>query len=260
MRLPVVTVAASRLRAAGKVLAGSTPETNHTAAGGLTVSVDPTDASAAARREWATLLAPVWLEAMKTLDPNVDYPYSMIPMLAREHLEKCRLLPNREELITKHLPKGGRVAEVGTFRGHNARTILSGAQPDELHLIDVDFSQLERTEPIGAALQSGQAVLNQNDSVAALLTFPDGYFDWIYIDGDHSYEGVTRDIAAAAQKVKHDGLLVFNDYTYWSHAELVPYGVIHGVNELCLREGWYLEYYTLDSLMYCDVAIRRMNS
>ena len=71
------------------------------------------------------------------------------------------------------------------------------------------------------------------------------YIRAIYIDADHSYEGVKRDIQAGISKVKHDGFLVFNDYTYWSPAECLPYGVIQAVNELCLEGEWEMIYFAL---------------
>jgi hypothetical protein len=92
-----------------------------------------------------------------------------------------------------------------------------------------------------------------------LENFPDNYFDWIYIDADHSYEGVKKDINKSKTKVKRDGLLVFNDYTPWSVAELIPYGVPKAVNEFCIANNWEIIYFALDSYFgYHDVAIRRM--
>ena len=87
---------------------------------------------------------------------------------------------------------------------------------------------------------------------------PDEHFDFIYLDADHSYDGVTTDIAIAKHKIVYDGYLIFNDYTYWSAMECTDYGVVHAVNNLCLDEDWEFVYFALQSRMYCDVAIRRM--
>lgn len=52
----------------------------------------------------------------------------------------------------------------------------------------------------------------KGDSVDALSSFEDEYFDFIFIDGDHSYEGCFRDILAAYPKVKSGGILAGDDF------------------------------------------------
>jgi predicted O-methyltransferase YrrM len=160
-------------------------------------------------------------------------------------------------MIREHLPKGGVVAEVGVGEGVNAFRILDGSRPRELNLVDKDFSHLHRHR-FEAGLRDGTVRLHERDSATALASFPDEYFDWIYIDADHSYDGIRRDIEQAKRKVKHDGLLVFNDYLLFSHKEFVSYGVVAAVNELCVTDGWELRYFALAPHMYCDVAIGRI--
>jgi predicted O-methyltransferase YrrM len=169
------------------------------------------------------------------------------------------MLFDRKTMIREHLPKHAVVAEVGTFLGENARTILEGAEPRELHLIDHDLSRFQ-AHLLEPGLRDGVVRLHENDSVAALASFPDEYFDWIYIDADHSYPGVRRDIEQAKRTVKHDGLLVFNDYLCFDHIELESYGVVQAVNELCIAEDWAFRYFALESQMYCDVALARTRS
>ena len=42
--------------------------------------------------------------------------------------------------------------------------------------------------------------------------FMDGYFDLVFIDGDHSYDAVTEDIKAWLPKVRNGGILCGHDY------------------------------------------------
>jgi hypothetical protein len=175
------------------------------------------------------------------------------------HVDGCQMVANREILIREHLPKHGVVAEVGVQQGLNARTILEGAQPRELHLIDLTFSALDEQQ-IEPGLGDGTVRLHAGDSADVLASFPDEYFDWIYIDGNHFYSGVKRDIEQAKRKVKREGLLVFNDYITFSHAEFVFYGIVPAVNELCVTEGWGFRYFALAPHMYCDVALARLTA
>jgi predicted O-methyltransferase YrrM len=177
--------------------------------------------------------------------------------LREEHLRDCVVVPERVALLER-LPKGGVVAEVGTLHGEFAREILRTVQPHQLHLIDHEIHPRVR-EMAEDPLFRDRLRVHQADSVEALESFPDEYFDWIYIDAQHGYEGVKRDIGAAHRKIKADGLLVFNDYTVWSYVEMQPYGVVAAVNELCIEDNWKFVYLALPCHMYCDVAVRRMN-
>ena len=154
------------------------------------------------------------------------------------------------------LPKRGVVAEVGTDNGTFAEIILKFSVPSELHVIDISLAKFRR-DVFAQEIQAGTVRLHESDSVEALRRFPDGYFDWIYIDANHSYESVKRDIDEAKRAVKRGGLLVFNDYAFRSHREVMAYGVVQAVNELCLSENWDLLYLALHPEMYCDVALRR---
>lgn len=54
----------------------------------------------------------------------------------------------------------------------------------------------------------------RTDSVEAAKKFSDGYFDIVFIDGDHSYNGCKRDIEAWLPKVKSGGWICGHDYDH----------------------------------------------
>jgi hypothetical protein len=166
-----------------------------------------------------------------------------------ELLADCRVCASRNELV-KNLG-GGRLAEVGTYRGDFARHILRSCDPAELHLIDLDVSLLD---PAVAADQ--RVTVHRGLSDEMLPRFPDGHFDWIYIDGDHSYGGAGRDARAAATKVKPGGHLVFNDF---AHADpyLGAYGVHRAVTEFAVTRGWTFAWWAYEPNGLYDVALRR---
>jgi hypothetical protein len=179
------------------------------------------------------------------------------PMLEDQHLTDCQLVSSRDGII-RRMPHGGRVAEVGVLAGDFSEVLLENCSPRELHLIDLDLDSHQIGKRFANGLVSGRVVLHEGNSAHVLKKFPDQYFDFIYIDADHSYEGVKKDATIAKQKIRHDGFLIFNDYTFWSPVECIPYGVMQAVNQLCLEEGWQVAFFALDPYMYCDVAIRRM--
>src|SRR4051812_6758762 len=89
-----------------------------------------------------------------------------------ELLADCRVCASRNELV-KSLPRAGCVAEVGTYRGVFARHILAECDPTELHLIDIDFSPLDKTVAADA-----RVTIHRGLSHEMLAQFPDAHFDW----------------------------------------------------------------------------------
>jgi lipopolysaccharide biosynthesis glycosyltransferase len=77
--------------------------------------------------------------------------------------------------------------------------------------------------------------LHKSDSSTYLKSKMDDYYDIIYIDGDHTYEGCKRDLIEAFKKIKHGGYIMGHDYEmnmnkakmYWKC------GVNQAVNEFC---------------------------
>lgn len=173
------------------------------------------------------------------------------PQLQETHLRNCRVIADRHTLL-EHLPKHAVVAEVGVAYGDFSQEILSRTQPRELHLLDLEQRWGDRfvDRPKHVHCHIG-------DSGDLLEKFPDGYFDWIYIDADHSYEMVRRDAQIAQRKVKSGGLLVFNDYTIYDAILAQPYGVPKTVHELCREENWEMTYLALEATGFFDVVLRR---
>lgn len=199
-----------------------------------------------------------WMNVMANCrDPRGLVSLPRPPMLEDWNLSACQLVSSRISLIER-LPRGGRVAEVGVLAGDFSHILLDGCDPVELVLVDLDLRSHDIATRFGADVRSGRVILREGDSSQVLATFPDHHFDFIYIDADHTYDGVTKDIQVAKHKIRPDGLLVFNDYTFWSPMECLPYGVMRAVNELCLRERWGVDFFALEPYMYCDIAIRRL--
>jgi hypothetical protein len=178
--------------------------------------------------------------------------FSPIPKLEIQHLRNAKLVPSREELL-EMFPKGGIVGEIGTQHGYFAQKIHEVVCPHELHLFDKTFDPFNDA---GLLSTNCRVIAHEGDAATNLATFPDRHFDWLYIDADHSYRGVKRDIEQAVHKIKGAGFLVFNDFTYWSPLEAAPYGVAHAVCELCLSHDWEITHLALEPWMYCDVVVR----
>lgn len=75
-------------------------------------------------------------------------------------------------------------------------------------------------------------------SFDAAAHFKDNYFDLIYIDADHSYEGCLRDIEDWYSKVKKGGFLLGDDYRiYKGRLPNIKFEVIEAVNEFTRKNN-----------------------
>jgi hypothetical protein len=75
-------------------------------------------------------------------------------------------------------------------------------------------------------------------TVDAAKFFPDEYFDLIYIDADHTYEGCKADMEAWWPKLKKGGFFTGDDYSrYRAKHTGVVFGVIEAVDEFAKNNG-----------------------
>ena len=150
------------------------------------------------------------------------------------------------------LPKGACVAEIGVYKGKFSAKILRRARPRHLALIDawdvdVDrghiphldqwtenrFGNLAKRLPYTLRLFNPMTKLTTHRGLSTTRVddFSDEYFDWIYVDADHSHAGALADLKSWAPKVKSDGLIIGHDFTNQSSAKRDGFGVIEAVRD-----------------------------
>ena len=138
--------------------------------------------------------------------------------------------PERGEVrdfIIRQMPRGGVAAEIGVDQGVFSERILELARPRKLYLIDPWFpdptgtrvpSPEERFSMVrgrfAAQLDRGVVELIRKPSETAVARFADQSLDWVYIDGNHHYEFVKRDLELYFPKVRRGGFIVCDDYHF----------------------------------------------
>lgn len=151
------------------------------------------------------------------------------------------------------------VAEIGVFAGDTSRRLL---QRRDLTLLMVDswrgagesyvgdsgdwhatLTQQQQDEfykkTVEAVKFAGErAQIHRCTSQGAAALAPPGYFDCVFIDADHSYEGAKADIESWAPKVKPGGWLAGHDY---ENTDFPKFGVTQAVQEWAQREGLSVE-------------------
>jgi predicted O-methyltransferase YrrM len=133
-------------------------------------------------------------------------------------------------------PRAVEAVEVGVEHGLNAAQVLAEWPYSELHLTLVEispdnFDEVEARLAIYGPYRTHTFKLGDSAKVAA--TFPDESFDFVYLDDDHDYAGISRSIEAWYPKVKWGGILGGHDYP---NEPAVP----QAVGELIARSGLYL--------------------
>lgn len=107
-----------------------------------------------------------------------------------------------------------RGVEVGVDKGILFGMLLKDCPAlSELTGVDVFPDRLRSHRAFDYAEQhKDRARLIVGDSAAAASEFEDGSLDFVFIDADHSYEAVRRDIDAWRSKVKPGGWFGGHDY------------------------------------------------
>lgn len=129
-----------------------------------------------------------------------------------------------------------------------------------MHLIDRDPHFIEHAQSkLQDEQSSTQLHFHVGDSVQVLKQLPAHHFDWLYIDGDHSYSGVWGDLVEAQRLVKPEGFIIANDYIFYDHINKEKYGVIEAVNQFCIQYDYEIIYFVLQVQMFCDVVLKKRN-
>ena len=140
------------------------------------------------------------------------------------------------------LAKGKRVLEVGSYLGLSTICLAQSAES----VLSVDphdgrgTAIRQDTLPGFHKSLERYGVENVESIVGTAEDVPEGMaFDLIFIDGDHSYEAVARDIELALPLLAPGGLIAFHDY----RSEIDP-GVSRAVDELIAAGGELLSTHT----------------
>jgi hypothetical protein len=168
-----------------------------------------------------------------------------------------KIIETREDLLDI-FKKGFKICEIGVFKGDFSKIIFNRLNPVELHLIDIfegvmcsgdkDGNNIvwtnlneEYEKLLNLYKENKNVIIHKGKSYDIIKDFKDNYFDLIYIDGDHSYNGVKNDLNISYLKTKKNGFICGHDYN-----ENKFYDVVKAVNEFCDEKKLKIDYLTKD--------------
>jgi predicted O-methyltransferase YrrM len=157
----------------------------------------------------------------------------MIPCLEGKEFTQwwhCNYLDMWQRWIPKDIK---RALEIGSFEGMSAIWLLDYCPDAKITCIDVfgpafdDITgEYEQRFDRNVAEYGKRVTKLKGKSHDCLATFSKrSKFDFIYIDGHHTYEAVKQDIALAWPLLKAGGLMIFDDY------DNAAFGVRQAVDE-----------------------------
>ncbi|CAD0183321.1 hypothetical protein RUESEDTHA_00185 [Ruegeria sp. THAF57] len=180
----------------------------------------------------------------------------------------------RERMVSKLVAKGGVIAEIGVFRGRFSERLLEIAEPKKIYLVDPwnnkDDPDLEESwyhssspndmnlifssvcERFSERIDNGQVEILRGTSNDLAALAVEESLDFAYIDGDHRFEGVLKDLNTLASLVKVGGILMLDDYNtgkWWGD------GVVRALN--CFL-GEHPANWRIVRVAGTQIAIRRL--
>lgn len=159
-------------------------------------------------------------------------------------------------LLALQVPANGKIVEIGSEYGRSAAVFLKGSKPS-VTMVSIDL--FPEDHPLVGDLRSAY-VLNlteagigdrklaivKHDSASAGKEWQFGEIDLLFIDGDHTFIGVKRDIEAWTPHVKIGGYVAFHDCANGLNSHPLHYEVSRAVDEW-LSVQW-VELPQVDSL------------
>lgn len=147
--------------------------------------------------------------------------------------------------IIESTPEGGRIVEVGCWKGASTMFLTLEAIKKKISVFAVDtwlgsvehkeIDDVKNNKLFGIFLRNMMPVVDhisviRLSSVQASRAFDDESLDAVFIDADHSYQAVKDDINCWLPKVKKSGILAGHDYIDSFE------GVIRAVDEMLPRK------------------------
>jgi predicted O-methyltransferase YrrM len=190
----------------------------------------------------------IWIGAIYG---NVNKEVKMIDIF-----NKLNLMPQRDQIVNvlNEFYPNGIYADLGVLSGTSYKLLYENCNPKLLIGIDIFEDTGITTETDG---QNSEFYKNIEDAMYAYIAdkpncrlikgrtaevasqFEDNFFDYIYIDADHSYEGVKKDLNAYWPKVKPGGILGGHDYMIFHTT--YDFGVVQAVDEF--KEQQQIKYF-----------------
>jgi predicted O-methyltransferase YrrM len=129
--------------------------------------------------------------------------------------------------------EGARILEIGTALGYSAAVMALAAPRASVQTLNPKLAEFARAREHLRAFRN--VLVSSLSSAETLEGYPGKPLDLVFVDGDHSLEGVRRD-CGWWEHVRHGGLILFHDYSPAGSKRPNP-EVVQAVDEFAARLG-----------------------
>jgi hypothetical protein len=187
-------------------------------------------------------------EDIEKLTENATNSYN----LNGHQIENMKIFNNGRVAMLQLLNDEISFLEIGVAAGDTSEFLCLNKKVNNVYLLDlyndIDFYGIKNSskprytpkthdkfvyERI-SNIVNGQVTILKGTS-QDLLPIDGLELDYVYIDGNHSYESVKLDLENSAKMIKRDGIIGIDDYINFmaeiDHSSISEYGVIRAVNE-----------------------------
>ena len=163
-------------------------------------------------------------------------------------LEKLRLGDQMHGLmdLINDLPYGITMVEIGCWQGESAELFLQSGKVNQFYAVDVWIKKKFQLAEIEFDKKTkGQPVTKlKMDMAQAIKKLP--VVDFIYIDGNHSYESVKNDLLNSLQVIKEGGIIAGHDYSaYYNNRVVKAVCEVLGCPDKIYKDTSWLKYMPL---------------
>ena len=172
--------------------------------------------------------------------------------------------------LAKKIPRGGSIVELGAYKGRATAWLANGAKEgNAAKVYPVDLFETTKVDNWLDEYKDNVKGLEEvieiivSDTVAASCGWNKGKVDMMFIDGDHSYEGILGDFGSWYKHLKIGGVVAFHDTTPVIREILrgVPmrgfWGIRKVVTDLVIRSDKFRDVHLTDSMLYAAKCERR---
>ncbi len=164
--------------------------------------------------------------------------------------------------LASKVPEHGQIVEIGAEYGRSAAALLRGSDssvavtsidlfPTDHPVVgDLFAAYWNNLEEAGFAPRDAIATwrwqklrMSSHEAVAYWANWDKGtekprVIDLLFIDGDHTYQGVVQDIEDWTPRVKPGGIVAFHDCAHGNEPHALHLEVARAVDEWAAREAW----------------------